>query len=283
MSPELQIAIAAAGVCLFFLVAMVVLIRTSLVRVASNEALVVLGTKEPTVRFVDSLVIPILQRADRISLRPVGIEIVRRGKDGLSCRDGIRADLVARFLVAIERRAESVLAVAARVGSERATDPATLHSLLEARFVQALKDVASHLEFEELSRLGEEFRSEVLNAIGEELDGYVVEALTIVSLEQTPIEQLDPHNILDAEGIARLKEVAAQAQLRSDRSQHEAARRRAELESQLRELELELAAREADAFGRYRDRTGRDIGKDELAARIEEKLRELSAAQGGRV
>ena len=46
--------------------------------------------------------------------------------------------------------------------------------------------------------------------IGQDLSGYVLEDVAIDFLEQTSINDLDPNNIMDAEGIRRITELTAQ-------------------------------------------------------------------------
>src|SRR5690606_41415773 len=54
------------------------------------------------------------------------------------------------------------------------------------------------------------FRSEeILKVIGTDLNGYVLDDCAIDYLEQTPLEKLNPNNILDAEGIKKITDLTA--------------------------------------------------------------------------
>ena len=50
---------------------------------------------------------------------------------------------------------------------------------------------------------------EIINAIGTQLNGYHLDDAAIDYLEQTPLNSLDPHNILDAQGIRKITEITA--------------------------------------------------------------------------
>src|SRR5690606_32249723 len=72
------------------------------------------------------------------------------------------------------------------------------------------KAVAKQLEFQELYTRREEFREQILQVIGRDLNGFMLDDMCIDYLEQTPIDQLDPNNILDAQGIKRSLELTEQ-------------------------------------------------------------------------
>lgn len=178
--------------------------------VPSGQALIINRSNGPArVTFANALVLPLVQRGELIDLGVKKVVIVRRGKDGLSCRDGMRADLEATFHVQVNRNVEDILLVAQSLGSARAGDQETLAALFTARFSEALKIVARNFDFEDLHSKREAFRDKVLEVIGMDLNGYVIDNLAIDSLHQTPLEQLDPNNILDAQGIKKIRSLAA--------------------------------------------------------------------------
>jgi uncharacterized membrane protein YqiK len=56
----------------------------------------------------------------------------------------------------------------------------------------------------------------VIESIGRDLGGYVLDDAAIEYLEQTPIEALDPNNILDAVGIRKILERATPENIRAN-------------------------------------------------------------------
>ena len=164
-------------------------------------------TREPTVTFTGGLVLPIIHRAEVMDISVKTIEIDRRGKEGLICKDNIRADIKVTFFVKVNKTAEDVLKVAQQVGCVRASDQGTLEDLFIAKFSEALKTVGKQLELVELYTKREDFKDEIVRTIGRDLNGYVLDDAAIDFLEQTPIETLDRDNILDAQGIRKITEL----------------------------------------------------------------------------
>ncbi len=206
MQGDLVIVMAAA--CVLLTAGTFALMARQWRRVAPGTALIVTGmnTREPRVFMSGgALVLPIVHHADVIDLSVKTIVIERGGKDGLVCADCIRADVAATFLVRINHTIDDVLKVAQSVGCARAADPITLGELFTAKFSEALKTVARQLDFEQLTRERESFKDQVIHVIGKDLNGYVLDDVAVDRLEQTPIEFLDPGNVLDAQGIKKIK------------------------------------------------------------------------------
>jgi hypothetical protein len=173
--------------------------------VAQGQALIINRTQgEPRVSRTGALVLPIVQRAELLDLSVRSVVIERRGKEGVICADGIRADVKVTFLVRVNDTDEDILRVARAVGCARAADPSTLEELFTAKFSEAIKVVAARLDFEELHARRDAFKDEILQVIGRELNGYVLDDAAIDYLEQTPVAMLDPDNILDARGIKKI-------------------------------------------------------------------------------
>jgi uncharacterized membrane protein YqiK len=124
-----------------------------------------------------------------LSARKVVVE--RRGRQGLSCRDGIRVDVRATFLLKGERE----------VGSGGASREEEVQGLFEERFAGVLESAASTFTFEELAADRGLFIEHVMMEVGNELSGFKLERVSLGKLEQTPLDQLDATNEQDARGI----------------------------------------------------------------------------------
>ena len=85
--------------------------------------------------------------------------------------------------------------------------------------------------------------------IGTDLNGFVLDDCAIDYLEQTPIESLDPDNILDAEGIKKITDLtAAQAKLSNNiQRDKEKVIKQQDVEAREAILELERQQEEAEA------------------------------------
>src|SRR5688572_12079687 len=196
-----------AGVLLLIIAGFAAMVRNFYRKVEQGRALIINTTGEPKVTFTGGMVYPFIYRAELMDISVKTIEIDRRGKEGLICRDNIRADIKVTFFVKVNKTSEDVLKVAQQVGCARASDPKTLEELFQAKFSEALKTVGKQLDFVELYTKRENFKDEIIRTIGRDLNGYVLDDAAIDYLEQTPLEALDPQNILDAQGIRKITEL----------------------------------------------------------------------------
>jgi uncharacterized membrane protein YqiK len=163
-----------------------------------------------TVTFTGGIVLPIIHRAEVMDISLKTVEIDRRGKEGLICQDNIRADIKVTFFVRVNKTNEDVLKVAQSIGCARASDQATLEKLFEAKFSEALKTVGKSFDFVQLYTKRDEIKDRVVDVIGRDLNGYMLEDCAIDFLEQTPVELLDKDNILDAEGIQKITKLTTE-------------------------------------------------------------------------
>jgi uncharacterized membrane protein YqiK len=203
---ESQLLVVVVGlVALVLFGTLLVVVKRSWHSVPQGQALIVNRMQgEPRVTFSGAIVMPLFHRAERMDLSVRRIEIERRGKDGVICRDGIRADLKVTFHVRVNRVVEDILKVAQSIGCARAADPATLHDLFTAKFSEAIKTVIARRDFEELIARRDELKDEIISVIGRDLNGFVLDDAAIDYLEQTPLEILDPNNVHDARGIKKI-------------------------------------------------------------------------------
>src|SRR6185436_17708469 len=93
------------------------------------------------------------------------------------------------------------------LGVDRVSDIAQLRELFEAKFSEALKTAGKQMEFHELFTERIKFRDQIQVTIGKDLDGFLLQDVAIDYLEQTPLDQHDPSNVLDAEGIKKITEI----------------------------------------------------------------------------
>jgi len=161
-------------------------------------------------------VIPILHRAEVMDLSLKRIEIKRRGEAGLICMDNVRADIEVAFYVRVNNKVEDIMQVAESVGCKRASEQAAMVELFDAMFSEALKTVGKRFNFVQLYDERDKFKAAMLDVIGRDLNGYALVDCAIDYLEQTPLEKLDPNNILDAEGIKKITDLTAKEHVLSN-------------------------------------------------------------------
>jgi uncharacterized membrane protein YqiK len=168
---------------------------------------------EPKVTFTGAVVLPIVNKAEIMDLSVKTIEIARRGKEGLICADNIRADIKVTFFVRVNKTVDDVLRVAQSIGCVRASQQQTLEELFSAKFSEALKTVGKKMEFEQLYTQRDVFKDQIIQVIGKDLNGYVLDDAAIDYLEQTPVEILDPQNVLDSLGIEKITKITTIANI----------------------------------------------------------------------
>jgi uncharacterized membrane protein YqiK len=192
-----------------FILLTIALVLSWYKKVPQGKAIVRTGVGGIKVSFNGIPVVPVLHRMEWMDISIKKVEISRTGKDGLICKDNMRADIKVVFFVRVNPMPEDVGKVAQTIGVERASHEDTLNQLFEAKFSEALKTVGKRFDFVDLYDARERFRQEILNAIGPNLNGYHLDDAAIDYLEQTPMQFLQDTNILDAEGIKKIAELTA--------------------------------------------------------------------------
>ncbi|MFH9229729.1 flotillin family protein [Streptomyces lydicus] len=269
-------------VALALLIAVVMLLVLSRLfrKVEQGKALIVSKIRKVDVTFTGQVVLPVLHKAEVMDISVKAIEITRAGKDGLICRDNIRADIRISFFVKVNKTVEDVIKVAQAVGTKRASDQNTLQQLFHAKFSEALKTVGKQLDFTDLYTKREELRYKIIELIGVDLSGYHLEDAAIDYLEQTPLSQLDPDNVLDAQGIRKITELTTVEHVRTNEFQRTEEKEITRQNVDAREAILELQRRQADAEIKQKREIDTSRAREEAeTARVveEERLRAQTA------
>ncbi|GGQ44279.1 SPFH domain-containing protein [Couchioplanes azureus] len=250
-------------------------------KVEQGKALIVSKVRRVDVTFTGAVVLPVLHKAEIMDISVKTIEISRTGREGLICRDNIRADIRITFFVRVNKTTEDVIKVAQAIGTTRASSEQTLQELFNAKFSEALKTVGKQLDFVDLYTKRNEFRDQIIEVIGTDLNGYSLEDAAIDFLEQTPMSSLDPKNILDAQGIRKITELTAIESVRTNDYRRNEEKEITRQNVDAKEAILELERRQADAEIKQRREieTMRAREEAEIAlAHAEERLRAEGAA-----
>ncbi|MFV0680923.1 hypothetical protein [Ottowia sp.] len=251
MSESLMLILIAIGVLVLFILGAFALFAKFYHKVEQGNALIVNTLRAaPEVTFTGRMVYPIIHKAELMDISIKTIEIDRSGNQGLICQDNIRADIKVKFFVRVNQTAEDVLRVAQGIGCERASNHEILEDLFSAKFSEALKTVGKSLDFVELYQARDRFRDKIIEQIGDDLSGYVLEDAAIDYLEQTPLERLDTNNILDAQGIKKITELTAVEHVVTNELRRNEEMQIKKKDVETREALLELERQQADATAR---------------------------------
>ncbi|MEU4740541.1 SPFH domain-containing protein [Actinosynnema sp. NPDC023658] len=235
------------AVVLVVVIALLILVSRLFRKIDQGKALIISKVRKVDVTFTGAVVLPVLHRAEVMDISVKTIEIRRAGQEGLICQDNIRADIRITFFVRVNKTVEDVIKVAQAIGTARASDEATLQELFNAKFSEALKTVGKQLDFIDLYTKRDEFRDRIIQVIGTDLNGYSLEDAAIDYLEQTPMAQLNPSNILDAQGIRKITELTAIEHVRTNEFTRHEEKEITRQNVEAREAILELERRQADA------------------------------------
>lgn len=294
----------AIGAVVFIIVSFFVVLSMFYKKIPQGRAIVRNGVGGTKVAFNRGMyVIPVFHKMEIMDISIKKIEIARMENDGLICKDNIRADIKVAFFVRVNKSVDDVINVAQNLGCERASDPETLKNIFEAKFSEALKTVGKKFDFIELYEARREFRDEILDIIGTDLNGYILDDCAIDYLEQTELRFLSPDNILDSEGIKKITDLTAKQNVNANliRRDEEKTIKKQDVEAREAILELErqltekeerqrreienIRARESAEIAkvneeeRLKAETVRIQTEESLAIQEENKLRQVIIAE----
>ncbi|MCM8526069.1 MAG: SPFH domain-containing protein, partial [Lentisphaeraceae bacterium] len=217
-------------------------------KVQQGHALIRTGIRGTKVTFSGFTVIPILERLEVMDISVKRVEIAREGLNGLICRDNMRADIKVAFFVRVNKTQEDVLRVAEMIGVQRASDQAALIELFDAKFSEALKTVGKQFDFEDLYTQRQKFKDDIIDIIGTDLNGYILEDAAIDDLEQTKKELLNPDNILDVQGLEKIALITREKKVNINEQEREEekqiTRQNVDAREKILDMEKELAEAE---------------------------------------
>ena len=185
----------------------------------------------------------IIHEVKEISLNTMVIEVLREGPDAFITLDYNRADVEAVFYLQVEPNEEDILRAAQALGDKSMT-PETIRELIEPKLEGALRSVAAESEIAELLQRRVEFADKVEDAVGENLkqeNGLKLEAVSIIRVDQTPIDTYNPDNQFDARGIRIITEITAEQAKEQERivQEKEVAIVQIDVDARIQKLEAE--------------------------------------------
>jgi len=248
MFENIFVVIAVVAVAIIF--GILALIATFYRKVPQGKALVRTGPNGVKVSMGGIIAVPLLHTLETMDISVKQMVIEREGKDGLICKDNMRADIKVVFFVRVNPEKESIRRVAQTIGCERASDPELLRTLFEALFSEAVKTVGINFNFVDLYNARSRLKQLVMEEIGDDLNGYMLQDIAIDYLEQTRVEYLDADNILDAEGIKKIRDLTAKQITLANKIQREKEKELKKQDVEAREaiLELEKQQEEKEAI-----------------------------------
>jgi len=265
------------GLIAFIILGILAMLVKCYRKVEQGTALIRNGLGGTRVTFVGMMVFPVIHRMELMDVSVKRIEIDRVGEDGLICQDNMRADVKVAFFVRVNLTQQDVLMVAKSLGCRRGSDPRALVEFFDAKFSEALKTVGKAFDFVELYTNRVRFKEEIIKVIGTDLNGYVLDDAAIDYLEQTPLEKLNPDNILDAEGIKKITDLTAQQAVLANDINREKEKTIKKQDVEARETILELERQQVDAEQRQQREIAELTAREQAAGKIVQEQERLKA------
>ena len=276
--------IIAAIILLALAIAIVVYLLHWLYRRSSKEVSFVrtgmLGEK--VVISGGAFVLPIIHNITQVGMRTLSITIKRSGDKSLITKDRMRAELVTEFFTKVPPDQRAVATAAQTLGN-RTLDPEHLREVVQGRFADALGEVAAKMTLDEIQENRGQFVKEVTKIADASIGhtGLALETVSIISLDQTPIEQFNPANTFDSQGLTQLTEqIESRKKKRNDITQDT----KISIENKnLETVQKELEIKKNEEFSRYQQE--REIAIQKAKERTEtiknkaEKEREAEEAE----
>ena len=243
--------ITVVGSVVALIVIFLLIYRSFYKKAPADSALVISGGRKKRVVFGGTLINPLTNTSQLISLNTLQLPVERTGQAALITKDSLRVDLEAQFYVKIEPHEQDVLKAVASLGDKTLT-PSEVNKLLEGKLVGVLRSVAATMDLQELHEKRQQFSDQVQEACRDDLEqnGFKLESVAVTNLDQTPLDALDENNRFDVVAIQTIKQEVEDRQTETARIEHENQVRReenrlkAELEIKQREEETETQALE---------------------------------------
>jgi uncharacterized membrane protein YqiK len=191
----------------------------------------------------------------------------------------MRAELVTEFFTKVPPEEKAVSTAAQTLGN-RTLDPEHLKEVVAGRFADALGEVAAKMTLDEIQENRGQFVKEVAKIANESIGhtGLALETVSMISLDQAPIETFNPANTFDSQGLTQLTEqIESRKKKRNDITQDT----KISIENKnLETIQKELEIKKNEEFSKYQQEREIAIQKaTERTATIKEKAEKEREAE----
>jgi len=234
-----------------------------------------------------AFVIPLIHKIQWVDLGETKLVVIRRDMESVMTKNLLRADMEAEFYIRAKADKESVKQAAIALG-KRADNVELLKDFLEPKLLDTLQAVASEMSLEEIHQNRTEYCKRVKDLLLEELrtKGLELTAVSLCSLNQTPIEHYDPDNVFDAEGLLAIKEKTERRKKERNEIEQEQAlliqQKNVEVRKRSLDLEKERSFAEQDnrkAIESQREERERELIQFRLNQRLQSEEASISNEQ----
>lgn len=165
-----------------------------------------------------AIVLPFFQSITMVNMNTIKLIVTRREKDALITYDRMRVDVGVEFFVRVAQKEEAIARAAETLGL-KTMNSKELSDLVEGKFVDALRSVASSMTMKDLHEKRVDFVNKVQLAVASDLEknGLELESVSLTSFDQTSRNFFNADNAFDAEGLTLLtQEIEQRRKIRND-------------------------------------------------------------------
>lgn len=150
--------------------------------------------------------------SSEIPLETYKVAIERKGKtDALVLKDRVKVEVAAEFYVRVDSTDSKTMSTALEaLGGQ--IDKDKIESFCTAKFDAALRAAAAGMEIEQVQENREDFRRAVIAALDTlNKDGLELVDVSLRQLNQSPIADFEPTNLLDAQGLKKVTKIVEES------------------------------------------------------------------------
>lgn len=143
-----------------------------------------------------------------IPLGTFRVDVTRKGKDSaLTLEDKVKAEVNAEFFVRVDASSpETMIRALESLGGN--IDERKISEYCTPKFDAALRAAAAKMQIEQVQTEREQFRTMVKEALDSlKDDGLVLIDVALRQLNQSPLEDFDPNNFFDAQGLKKVTSI----------------------------------------------------------------------------
>ena len=271
------------GVILFALIIIGVIIARLYKRSTKEQSFVRTGFGgQAVIMNGGALVLPVLHEIIWVNMNTLRLEVKREKQESLITKDKMRVDVGVEFYVRVNPTEEAIAAAAQTLGA-RTLNANELRTLIEGKFVAALRACAAQMDMAEMHEHRSRFVQSVQSIVVEDLakNGLELESSSLTHFNQTKVEYFDPQNAFDAEGLTRLTEQTENRRKERNNIEQETAVSIAtkNLEANRQQLEIEQQNEFAKLAQEREIETRKAQQAAEIAAQQADRQRESQQAQ----
>lgn len=153
-------------------------------QVPQGKALIKTGLGGIRISFNGIFIIPLLHKQEILDITTRTITINKTGADGLISKDGQKVDVKADFIIRINPTVESIERVMMTIGIDKANSSEEIEKMFVNKFIESLKTTSSKFEAATIHQHLPQFKMYVIEEIGIDLNGFVLDDLHIYHLEK---------------------------------------------------------------------------------------------------